>query len=103
MFSKLKQFKDIRSKAKVIQDALSHEAVEGSAGWGKVKVKMDGNQKVTDIQIDPSLLTDAKALGATVNDAMIDAITKVQRVMATKLKDLGGDDLAKDVQEMMKK
>ncbi|OGL73786.1 nucleoid-associated protein, YbaB/EbfC family [Candidatus Uhrbacteria bacterium RIFCSPHIGHO2_12_FULL_60_25] len=103
MFTKLKQFKDIRSKAKVIQDALSHESVEGSAGWGKVKVKMDGNQKVTDVQIDPSLLTDAKTLATSVKDAVNDAVTKVQRVMASKMKDLGGNDLARDVQEMMKK
>ncbi|HWR00078.1 MAG TPA: YbaB/EbfC family nucleoid-associated protein [Candidatus Methylomirabilis sp.] len=103
MFTKLKQFKDLRSKAKVIQDALSHESVEGSAGWGKVKVQMDGNQRVTDVQIDPSLLTDAKSLSAFVKDAVNDAISKVQKVMATKLKDLGGDDLARDVQGMMKK
>ncbi len=103
MFTKLKQFKDIRAKAKVIQDALSGESVEGSAGWGKVKVKMDGNQRVTDVQIDPSLMTDAKSLAAYVKDAVNDAISKVQKVMAAKLKDLGGDDLARDVQGMMKK
>lgn len=103
MFTKLKQFKDIRAKAKVIQDALAKEAIEGSAGWGKVKVKMDGNQRVTDIQIDPALLADAKSLASTVKDAVNDAITKVQKVMASKMKDLGGDELARDVQGMIKK
>ncbi len=102
MFNKLKQFKDIRSRAKVIQDALANERVEGSAAWSKVKVQMDGNQRVLDVSIDPSLMTDAKALGGHVKDAMNDAVAKVQKTMATKLKDLGGDDLAKDVQEMMK-
>jgi DNA-binding YbaB/EbfC family protein len=102
MFNKLKQFKDIRDRAKVIQDALANEKVEGSAAWGKLKVQMDGNQKVFDVSIDPSLLTDAKALGNHVKDAVNDAVTKVQKTMATKLKDLGGADLSKDIQEMMK-
>ena len=102
MFTKLKQFKDIRSRAKTIQDALAKEKVEGSAAWGKVKVFMDGNQKVLDMTIDPSLLSDGKALSDHVKDAVNDAIQKVQRAMAGKIKDLGGDDLAKDVQGMMK-
>jgi nucleoid-associated protein EbfC len=103
MFTKLKQFKDIRDKAKEIQNALSQERVEGSAGWGKVKVSMDGNQRVLDVVIDPSLLTDAKALTTHVKDAVNDAIQKVQKTMASKLKDLGGDDLAREMQDMMKK
>ena len=102
MFNKLKQFKDIRSKAKQIQDALATEKVEGSAGWGKVKVTMNGNQQVLDIAIDPSLLSDAKSLSNTVKDAVNDAIQKVQKTMASKIKDLGGDDLAREVQDMMK-
>lgn len=102
MFTKLKQFKDIRSKAKLIQDALANEKIEGSAGWGKVKVAMDGNQRVTDVIIDPSLLTDAKSLSGYIKDAVNDAVQKVQKTMASKIKDLGGDDLAREVQDMMK-
>jgi DNA-binding protein YbaB len=103
MFTKLKQFKDIRAKAKVIQDALGNESVEGSASWGKVKIMMDGNQKVTEVQIDTAMLADGPALATAVKDAVNDAIGKVQRIMASKLKDLGGDDLAQEVQSMMKK
>lgn len=102
MFSKLKQFKDIRSKAKHIQDALAGERAEGSAAWGKLKLTMDGNQRVLDVTIDPSLLTDPKTLGGYVKDAVNDAIQKVQKTMAAKLKDMGGSDLARDMQDMMK-
>ena len=103
MFSKLKQFKDIRSKAKHIQDALATERIEGSAGWGKVKISMNGNQRVLEVTIDKTLFSDPDGLATHVKDAVNDAITKVQKTMASKLKDLGGDDLAKDVQEMMGK
>jgi DNA-binding YbaB/EbfC family protein len=103
MFTKLKQFKDLRSKAKVIQEALAQESVEGSAAWGKLMVTMNGNQQVTSVKIDPALLSDANTLGNHIKDAVNDAVQKVQKTMAAKLKDLGGDDLAKEVQEMMQK
>lgn len=103
MFSKLKQFKDIRDKAKSIQSALAEERIEGSAGWGKIKVMMDGNQRVTSISIDPELMNDKAKVENTLKEAFNDAIEKVQKVMASKLKDLGGLDLAEDMKDMMGK
>lgn len=102
MFNKLKQFKDIRDRAKTIQSALSQEKVEGAGGWGKVKVSMNGNQQVLDVTIDPSALSDGKVLSGYVKDAVNDAIQKVQKTMAAKMKDLGGADLARDVEGLMK-
>lgn len=101
MFTKLKQFKDLRDKAKTIQSELAKESVEGSAAWGKLTITMNGNQQVTNVSIDPSLLTDANALGNHIKDAVNDAVHKVQKTMAGKLKDLGGDDLAKEMKDMM--
>lgn len=103
MFSKLKQFKDIRDKAKTIQNALGQERIEGSAGWGKVKITMDGNQRVTSVLIDPELLSDKSKLETILKDGFNDAIEKVQKVMASKLKDLGGLDLAEEMKDMMGK
>ncbi len=102
MFNKLKQFKDIRSRAKALQDALSQETLEGVGGWGKVKIVMDGNMKAKTVSIDPSLLSNQASCESSVRDAINDAITKIQKMMATKMKDLGGNDLAKDVQDLMK-
>ena len=102
MFSKLKQFKDIRGKAKAIQNALADEHAEGSAGWGKVKITLDGNQHVTTVSIDDSAMHDRVKLQDMVQEAMNDGMTKIQKVMATKLRDIGGLDLAKDMQDMMK-
>lgn len=93
MFQKLKQFKDMRDQAKQIQDTLSQESVEGSAGFGKVKITMNGAQKVTGTSIDVSLLNpgDQKRLEGLVTDAINDAVQKVHRVMAEKMKDKFGD------------
>ncbi|GMU25673.1 YbaB/EbfC family nucleoid-associated protein [Patescibacteria group bacterium] len=103
MFNKLKQFKDIRERAKGIQSALAKERAEGSGGWGKVKVIMDGNQKVLDVMIDESLMKDKPALANAVKDAVNDAVGKIQRIMQSKMKDLGGDELAQDMQHLLGK
>jgi DNA-binding YbaB/EbfC family protein len=101
MFNKLKQFKDIRDKAKTIQAALANEKAEGQAGWGKVKVVLDGNQHAVSVTIDPSAMEDKTKLEEMLRDAYNDGMQKIQKLMATKLRDIGGLDLAKDMQEMM--
>jgi DNA-binding YbaB/EbfC family protein len=102
MFSKLKQFKDLKDKAKQIQDILGRETVEGEAGWGKVKVKMNGNQQVLDVSIDQSVMDNREKLQDYVRDATNDAVKKIQTVMAKKLKETGGLDLANEMGDLMK-
>lgn len=103
MFNKLKQFKDLRDKAKTLQSALSNEQAEGQSGWGKVKITFDGNQKATRLTIDPSLLADKNNLEKLVLEAVNDGVQNIQKILASKMKDLGGLDLAKDVQSLMGK
>ena len=91
MFNKLKQFKDLRDQAKQMQNVLAQESAEGQADWGKVKVKINGNQEIIDIQIDPELLTadNKDKLQNAIKDATNDAIKKVQRIMAEKMQQSG--------------
>jgi DNA-binding protein YbaB len=104
MFNKLKQFKDIRDKAKIIQEALQNETAQGSAGWGeKVKVTVNGLQQIISVSIDPDAMGDRAKLEGWIKDAANDGMQKIQKLMASKMKDMGGMDLAKDLQEMMGK
>jgi len=91
MFNKLKQFKDLRSQAKQIQNTLSQESAEGSAEWGKIKIKINGNQEVLNVEIDPELLDNKEKLENGIKEATNDAIKKVQRIMAEKMKNSGLD------------
>ncbi len=93
MFSKLKQFKDLRDQAKKIQDVLKDVTVEGAGGWGKVKVAMNGNQEVTSVSIDQELLSDKAKLEAAVKEAYNDTVKKAQRSMAEAMKKTGGLNL----------
>lgn len=102
MFSKLKQFKNLKDKAKLIQDMLGQESAEGEAGWGKVKIKMNGNQQVLNVTIDPSVMDNREKLQELMRDAINDAVKKIQTVMAKKLKETGGLDLANEMGDLMK-
>ncbi|MCK5491138.1 MAG: YbaB/EbfC family nucleoid-associated protein, partial [Candidatus Pacebacteria bacterium] len=53
MFNKLKQFKDLRSQAKTMQDALSGESV--TIEKKGIKIVMNGNMEITELNIPESL------------------------------------------------
>ncbi len=86
MFTKLKQFKEMRDKAKIIQNTLAEEKVEASAAWGKIKMVMNGNQKVLSVNIDPDLLGNKEKMESAIKDVTNEAIEKVQKVMAAAIK-----------------
>lgn len=91
MFTKLKQYKDLRDKAKSLQSQLSQEKVEGSAAWGKIKIGMDGNFAVTNVEIADDLISLAEKakLTAGIKDAVSDAVKKAQQKMVAKMKESG--------------
>lgn len=97
MFNKLKQFKQMRDQAKTLQNTLSEEHVEATAAWNNITVRMGGNLNVESVEIDPSLLApDQKTkLQDGLKEAFNDAVKKVQRIMAGKLKEQGGLDMFK--------
>lgn len=97
MFNKIKAIKDLRNKAKHMQSALAEVHCQGSACWGKVTVNIDGNQSIEKVHIDPEMMNDAVKLESAVKEAMNDAIKKLQKELAHKMKDLGGMDMFKDL------
>ena len=91
MFNKLKQIKDLRTKAKEIQSTLGEEVVESDTKG--IKITMDGNQKVHSVSIPDDMMQDKTRLEAAMTDAMNDSVKKVQKVMAKKLQSMGDLDL----------
>jgi len=86
MFNKLKQFRDLRSRAKTMQDALAKESVTEEKNG--VKIVLNGNMEVTNLEINESLNKGAQeeALKSCFNGAL----KKAQRIMSKKLQDMGG-------------
>lgn len=92
MFNKLKQFRDMRTQAKDLQGKLAQESATGTAAFGKVSITMDGNLTITNLTIDDELMVVEKKQKLTdaLRDAHSDVMKKVQRIMAMKMKEMGG-------------
>jgi len=87
MSQMMKQAQQMQRKMSAVQETLEDLVVEGVAADGMVKVKMDGNQKLLDINIDPAaqreeldLLEDLILIA--VNQAVIKSQDKAQKRMS---------------------
>lgn len=92
MFNKLKQFKDLRDQAKHLQSELEKEVVTINAASNQIVLTMNGNLKITGLAIDDALLSpnQKEKLINGLKDAHDDAIKKMQRTLAMKMKEMGG-------------
>ena len=79
-------------KMKKLQKELSKEIIEVEAGDGAVIVKINGEQKIKKIHINPELidLDDIEELETWIEDAVKEAISKSQQVAAEKMKPVMG-------------
>jgi len=86
MSQMMNQAQQMQKKMSAMQETLEDLAVEGVAGDGLVKVKMDGNQKLLDINIDPAVQHEDLDLFEdliliAVNQAVIKSHDKAQKRM----------------------
>ena len=79
-------------KIKKAQKELANELIEVEAGDGAVVVRITGEQKIKNIQIDPERvdLEDIHELERWVETAVKEAIVRSQQVAAEKMKPLMG-------------
>lgn len=80
-------------KAKKLQKELANEVIEVVAGDGAVTVRINGEQKIKKISIDPEYvdLEDIEELERWVETAVKEAITRSQELAAEKMKPLLGN------------
>lgn len=93
MIGKLKQFKDLREQGKKLQSALSGESA--TTHENGVAITMNGNLEMTAIAIDDDLLSPEKKskLEDAIKSVHKSAIKKIQRIMATKMQEMGDFNL----------
>lgn len=91
MFSKLKQFKDLREQGKKMQNLLGNESVTVDKAGGKVVLTLNGNLEMSGLAIDNDLLNpDRKSeLEKAIKEAHTDALKKMQRTIAMKMQESG--------------
>jgi DNA-binding protein YbaB len=86
MFNKLKQIKDLRDQAKVMQNALAGESV--TVDKKGLSIIMNGNMEITSVKINEEISKDK--LETIIKDNANDAIKQIQKVMAKKMQEIGG-------------
>ncbi|MFA5163498.1 MAG: YbaB/EbfC family nucleoid-associated protein [Patescibacteria group bacterium] len=86
MFSKLKQFKDLRSQAKTMQNALAEENIVIEKNG--TKVSLNGNLEISQVSLNENLSKNSQE--EILKDCLNEAIKKAQRLMAKKLQEMGG-------------
>ncbi len=93
MFQQIRELMKLQAQAKRMQKELRKTIVEAEGEGGKIKVEMNGEQKVLKIEIAPELLKPEnkvrleKALLKTLQEAS----KTVQRLVAQKGKEMVGD------------
>ena len=86
MSQMMKQAQQMQKKMSAVQETLEDLVVEGVAADGMVKVKMDGNQKLLDINIDTAVKREdldvlEDLILIAVNQAVIKSQDKAQKRM----------------------
>jgi len=88
----MKQAQQMKKKMSEVQKKLSELKITGNANDGLVKVVMDGKQKVIDIKIDPSLLSEEiDMLEDLVLTAVNQAVTKSHEIAEKQMNDATGN------------
>ena len=86
----MKGMLDMARKAKGIQKKLRKTRITAEAEGGKIKVVMNGEMTVVDLEIDESILTDKDATQNGLKQAINEAHKKAQQIAAQESKDLLG-------------
>lgn len=92
VFSKLKEFKDLRDQGKKLQDLLAGESVTVKTANDKIVLTIDGNLQISGLALDDEILNPSKKdkLISGIKEAHAEALKKMQRTIATKMQSMGG-------------
>lgn len=97
MFDKLKQggaqakkLYELQKQAKALKAELAKVSVTAENTAGSVKITMDGEQKVINVELDDAARADAN-LALEIKEVTNKAIEKTQKVAAEKMQALAGN------------
>jgi DNA-binding YbaB/EbfC family protein len=85
----MKQAQEMQQKMAKLQEDLAAKEVEATSGGGMVRVKMNGQQEVLSVQIDPQVFTDGDK--EMLEDLMTAAFNEARRMAL----DLAKEEMSK--------
>ena len=90
MVSMIQKAKKMQEDMKIVQEEIKSTFCQGESGSGVVKITLTGEYRVTNIQIDESLLTDKEILEDLIMTALNDASSQISEISKAKLKNVTG-------------
>jgi DNA-binding protein YbaB len=84
LFDKIKDVNEMRKQAKQIELTLAGESVTGSSSGGKIKITLDGNQKVLSVEVDASVAGDKSEVARHIRQALEDVNHKHKKMLQSK-------------------
>ncbi|MCD6194654.1 YbaB/EbfC family nucleoid-associated protein [bacterium] len=93
MFQQFKDLMKLQSQAKRMQKELKKTVVEAEGEGGKIKVEMNGEQKVVNLEIAAELLKpeNKRRLEKALLKTLAEASKAIQKIIAQKGKSMMGD------------
>ena len=88
MVSMIQKAKKMQEDMKIAQEEIKSTFCQGESGSGAVKITLTGKYRVTNIQIDESLLTDKEILEDLIMTALNDASSQISEISKAKLKNV---------------
>jgi len=88
----LKQMQQVQQKMAEMQEELSRETIETTAGGGMVKVVMNGGHEIVSVKIDPEVVDpeDVEMLEELVAAAVNEARNQVDDMVRERMSSLTG-------------
>lgn len=88
----MRQANQMQNKMKKMQEELAEREFEGTAGGGAVTVKVNGNNLLSSITIDPEVLSpeDAEMLQDMIQAATNDAISTAKKTSEEEMSKITG-------------
>ena len=84
IFDKLKDVNEMRKQAKQIELALAGEEVTGKSAGDKIKITIDGNQKVKSVEVNPDIVGDKAEIARHIRTALEDLTGKHKKLLQQK-------------------
>lgn len=74
----------MRKQAKQMEMALGQVTVSGSSGGGKIKITMDGNQKILSVEVAPEAAGDKSEVARHIRAALEDLFKAHKKMLQSK-------------------
>ncbi|PIR96046.1 MAG: hypothetical protein COT92_03165 [Candidatus Doudnabacteria bacterium CG10_big_fil_rev_8_21_14_0_10_42_18] len=84
IFDKIKDINEMRKQAKQIEMTLATVSVSGSSSGSKIKITMDGNQKIQSVEVSPDIAGDKAEIARHIRSALEDLFKQHKKILQSK-------------------